>query len=225
MSILVRLRIELADTPGALAQVAAMIAGHGGNISAIDVQQGSASSAVDEVTVEFADGADLSELRRSLEGRGAARVLSHQTADPADLVVRVMQWLARLLAAPPVERYRALGQGVAELCSTPAAWVSTAAEAGEFEVGRMALRSRGEAVLARTGEPPAALAGTMSGEVVLLAIADRVGPVPERVVFVARPPAQRFTATEIRRLEELMALHERVEGMRTSALEPTSTPP
>jgi hypothetical protein len=56
----------------------------------------------------------------------------------------------------------------------------------------------------------------MTGEVLLLAIADRVGPVAGRVVFVARSLAQRFTATEIRRLEELMVVHARVEALRAS---------
>jgi hypothetical protein len=217
MSHLVRLRIELADSPGALAEVASVIAGQGGNICAIDVQEGSSSSAVDEVTIDFAEDADLAKLRLVLEESGAARVLSHQKADPADLVVRVMQWLAGLLVAPPGRRDRALAQGVAELCATPTAWVSTAAEAMDYDVGRMALGSRGEAVLARSAEPPPALAGTMSGEVVLLAIADRVGPEPQRVVFVARAAAHGFTATEIRRLEELMALHEQVEALRPSS--------
>jgi hypothetical protein len=214
MSLLVRLRIELADSPGALAQVAAIIAAHGGNISAIDVQQSSISSAVDEITVEFAEATDLALLRRRLGASGAARVLSHQTADPADLVVRVMQSLSRLLVAPVAERDRELRRGIAELCATPAVWVTNAAEACGFEAGRMALASRGEAIVARSQEALPPWAGTVSGDVFLLAIADRVASVTERVVFVARSPAQGFTATEVRRVEELMALHAQLEAVR-----------
>src|SRR6516162_7544280 len=115
MGVMVRLRIKLADSPGSLAQVAAIIGEHGGNITAIDVQEGSPASAIDEVTVEFQEESDLQILRGHLSESGAATVVSHQTANRADLVVRTLQRLTDVLAASAEERDEGLRRGVAEL--------------------------------------------------------------------------------------------------------------
>jgi ACT domain-containing protein len=214
MSVMVRLRIELADAPGSLAQVAAIIGEHGGNITAIDVQEGSPSSAIDEVTVEFREDADLQKLRHHLSDSGAARVVSHQTANRIDLVVRMLQRLADILPASPDNRDEGLRRGVAELCSTPVVWVASPDDAAAYSAGRQALERAGEAVLIRSDEPLPALAGTISGKAWLLAVADRLSGPRHRVVLVARPEAQEFTTTEISRIEALVALHEQIEQLR-----------
>src|SRR5258708_40083614 len=75
----VRLRVEIDDTPGSLAEVAGVLADHGGNITAIDVHQDGRLSAVDEMTVEFPDQVDLTLVRTEVARRTRARVVSHQT--------------------------------------------------------------------------------------------------------------------------------------------------
>ena len=87
MGTLVRLRISLSDRPGALAGVAAIIAEHGGNITAIDVQQSGAADVVDDMVVDLPDGADLGQLRLALRASGAGTLLSHQNAHAVDAVV------------------------------------------------------------------------------------------------------------------------------------------
>jgi hypothetical protein len=57
------------------------------------------------------------------------------------------------------------------------------------------------------------VAGTISGQAWLLAIADRLAGPRQRVVFVARPEMQEFTTTEISRVEALVALQERIEDL------------
>lgn len=211
MGVLVRLRIELADSPGSLAQVAAIIGEHGGNITAIDVQEGSPASAIDEVTVEFQEESDLRELRHHLRQSGAATVVSHQTANRVDLVVRTLQRLTDVLPASAEERDEGLRRGVAELCSSPVVWVSSPAGATVYGAGKLALERGGEPVLVRSKEPLPPVAGTITGGAWLLALANGVSGPRQRVVFVARPETQEFTTTEISRVEALVALHRRID--------------
>jgi hypothetical protein len=214
MGVLVRLRIELADAPGSLAEVAAIIGEHGGNITAIDVQEGSPSSAIDEVTVEFQEDADLQNLRHHLSESGAARLVSHQTANRVDLVLRMLQRLAEILPASPDERDEGLRRGVAELCSTPVVWIASPDEAAAYHAGQLALDRPGEAALVRTDESLPPLAETISGKAWLLAVASGWPSPRQRVVLVARPATQEFTTTEISRIEALVALHEQIEQLR-----------
>jgi len=213
MSVLVRLRLELADSPGSLAQVAAIIGEHGGNITAIDVQEGSPASAIDEVTVEFQEESDLQILRGHLSESGAATVVSHQTANRADLVVRTLQRLTDVLAASAEERDEGLRRGVAELCSSPVVWISTPADATVYGAGKLAIERESEPVLVRSDEPLPAVAGTITGTAWLLAVANGVSGSRQRVVFVARPDSQEFTTTEISRVEALVALHRRIDEL------------
>ena len=213
MGVMVRLRIKLADSPGSLAQVATIIGEHGGNITAIDVQEDSPTSAIDEVTIEFQREADLQKLRHHLSASGAAQVVSHQTANRVDLVLRMLQRLAEILPASPDERDEGLRRGVAELCSTPVVWVSAPADAAASGAGKLALERAGEPVLVRTDDPLPPVARTITGKAWLLAVADRLPGPRQRVVFVARPEAQEFTTTEISRVEALVALHQHIDEL------------
>ena len=91
MSLVVRLRIELADRPGSLADVAAVIGGHGGNITSIDAFDAAGGRAIDEITVEVPDDLDLGALRGQIAAAADARVLSHQRAGVVDPIVRVLR--------------------------------------------------------------------------------------------------------------------------------------
>jgi hypothetical protein len=215
MGVLVRLRIELADSPGSLAHVAAIIGEHGGNITAIDVQEGSPTSAVDEVTVEFEKEADLQRLRTHLSESGAGRVVSHQTANRVDLVVGTLQRLAELLPESADARDEGLRRGVAELCSTPVVWLASSDGAAAYTAGKLALERVGEPVLVRSDEPLPPVAGTIAGTSWVLAVAKGEPGARQRIVFVARPEAQEFTTTEISRVEALVALHRCMDDLRS----------
>jgi hypothetical protein len=208
----IRLRISLADRPGALAQVAAVIAHHGGNIISVDVQHVDADNAVDDVVVDFEGEPDLVALRNALAVEGAATVMSHQQAHGADPVVGSLRRVVQLVDAGPGDPDKALAEGVAELCSSPVVWVSDAVEASEYHAGRLALEHHG-AVALQTTELPEHLAERLHGDVCLLAVPDPERMSGERVVFVARPVANPFTATEIARIEALTALHSRIERL------------
>lgn len=211
-----RLRISLANQPGVLAQVARIIGDESGNITSIDVHRADADFALDDLVVEFQDAPDLARLQEKLAASGVARLVSHQGAVVTDLIVTCLRHLVDVIDdTPPGHAGDALATAVAELCPSPVVWVSDAEEAMSYEAGRVALQSDG-ALVSRATELPERFAGRLSGELRLLAVPD-----PEdsrrRVVFVARPVANDFTATEIARIEALMAAHTRLERLRNGS--------
>jgi hypothetical protein len=99
-----------------------------------------------------------------------------------------------------------LARGVAQLCSSPVAWVTSAEEATRYDAGRFAIERQGVVVMTTT-ELPAHLAERLPGEVNLLAVPDVEQAEQHRVIFVARPAGNDFTTTEVARIEALVSLH------------------
>jgi hypothetical protein len=216
MSQLVRLRLELADSPGSLAKVAGIIAAHGGNITGVDVQNAHPKTAVDEIVAEFPDATELGLLRQQLASSGVAILLSHQAARRSDPLVQVLRHAVELLRSPSFAPDEELTRAVAELCSSPSVLVTDRDEAFGIQAGRFALE-RNFAIALRTSQVPAGMQPTLlDQEVWLLAVPDTKTGQDRRVVFVARPLAMDFTATEITRIEALMALHDELARIRVT---------
>ena len=212
-----RLRVELADRPGSLAEVAGIIAAHGGNITALDVHSGT-DAVIDEITVDFGDDIDLAAVRRALVLSGSARVLSHQAATPVDQVTRVLRrmvGLADLVDKSTAAWDEALRRMTAEMCATPAVWIYAADDAARYEAGARAVERPGEAIVSRTQDRLPPLGETIDGEAWLLGIATTTAA-GGRVLLVARPIAQGFTLTEVGRIEALVAVQERIALLRPS---------
>ena len=209
MSLVVRLRIELADRPGSLADVAAVIGGHGGNITSIDAFDAAGGRAIDEITVEVPDDLDLGALRGQIAAAADARVLSHQRAGVVDPIVRVLRRAAEAVDRAADDPAEALRGAVADLCATPAAWVLDPDDAAAYDAGREALAHPGRAVIGHTAAELPPLGETVTGEASIVAVAL---PAAERppVVMVARSIGQGFTPTEAERVEALVALHARL---------------
>jgi predicted amino acid-binding ACT domain protein len=215
VSTLLRLRISIPDRPGALARVATIIASHGGNITSIDVQQATAALAVDELLVEFSDEPDAASLREELAKDGETVLVSQQLTERVDPIVASLRHVSELLESGFGDPEAALVRGVAQLCSSPVAWVSSAEEAARYGAGRFAMERQGVAVMAAT-ELPAHLAERLPGEVCLLAVPDVEQAEGHRVIFVARPPGNEFTTTEVARIEALVGLHAALAKMITA---------
>ncbi|GAC1528659.1 MAG: hypothetical protein NVS3B12_00940 [Acidimicrobiales bacterium] len=213
MASLVRMRIELADAPGGLAQVAAAIGRYEGNITGIDVQQGDDDVAIDELTIEFGDDVDLFAVRREIASTAAARVISHQRASRSDPVAKMIRDLSAALIAPPEQRPEELRRQLAQLCGTPAAWLLTPVDASSFEVARLAADTPGTAYVGRSTVALPSLGETIPGESSLLAIAFE-----SQVVLVARSITQRFTSTEADRVEALVEFHTRLAQREVSSM-------
>lgn len=216
MGSLVRMRVELDDSPGRLAEIAAVISQYGGNIAGVDVQKGGDEVAVDELTVEFSDNVDILEVRCQIANLGGARVISHQKASRVDPMVKLMRDLTVALGDLPEDRAQRLRRGVADLCGTPAAWLLTSERASSFGVGHLAIAAPGTAFLGRGREPLPTLGETISGESSLLAVAIEPSSDP-RVVLVARSAMQSFTTTEADRVEALVEFHLRLHERLSSA--------
>jgi hypothetical protein len=181
---------------------------------AVDVHDGHADTAVDEILVDFAELGDVAGLRDALAESGAATLLSHQTARRADPVVQVIVRALEALRSPSLSDGD-LCHAVGDLCSSPVVWVSTADEARQYGAGRFALERRGSVAM-RSNELPATLTETMpAGEVWLLAVPEAGSTGRERVVFVARGLDLEFTATEIIRIEALISLFDELAKLRT----------
>jgi hypothetical protein len=201
METLVRLRIALADEPGALARIAALIAERGGNITSVDVHTATGPAAVDDLVVSFPDGTDLSELRDAIGAAGAGTLLSQQEAYRADPVVAAFNRAAELITATGGSE-ATLIRSVAELAVSPAVWLATNEDAERWEAGRMAME-RGAAV-AEAHDLPAEMAARLPGEAWLLAVPSGDGL---HVVFVGRLRTNPFTNTDVARIEALLSLH------------------
>jgi hypothetical protein len=214
---LVRLRVELADSPGSLATVAGVIAGQGGNITAVDVHRSNTLTAVDEIMVDFPEGADLNRVGRAIADSGAATLLSHQSARRVDPIVQLLRRIVELTQSPGASPEEELTAALVELCSAPAVWISSIEEANQNETGMFALQQHA-ALTIRTADVPAALRDTLpAGEVWLLAVPDLNLGGQARVIFVARPIDLEFTTTEITRIEALATLYDELIRLRASA--------
>jgi hypothetical protein len=194
------------DRPGALARVATIIASHGGNITSIDAQHANSQYAVDELLVDFDGEPDLARLREDLAVDGDTLLVSQQVADGVDPIVASLRHVGELVQSGSDDAEGALARSVADLCSSPVAWVSSADEAVSYDAGRFAIERQG-AVIMTTTELPAHLAERLPGEVCLLALPDLEEADRPRVVFVARPIGADFTTTEVGRIEALISLH------------------
>ena len=203
---MLRLRISIPDRPGAVARVATIIASHGGNITSVDVQQADAGFAVDELLVEFSDAPNAAGLREELAEDGQTVLISQQLTESIDPIVVSLRSVAELLESESDDAEAALARGVAQLCSSPVAWISSAEEAARYDAGRFALERQGVVVMATT-ELPVRLAERLPGEVCLLAVPDVEQGEQQRVIFVARPVGNDFTTTEVARIEALVSLH------------------
>lgn len=212
MAMLVRLRIAMADTPGALASVAAMIARFGGNIVSIDVQRAGVVSAVDDIVVDLPEHTDISKLRNELVASGSASLLSHQLAQPADPIVSLLRRATEALTDPEVDPEAELIRSVADLCQSPAVWVTQLSEAARYDAGRYALERAG-AIALRSTRLPEEFTEHLPTEAWMLAVPDPNMAASSRVVFVARHLSNEFTNTEIARIEALMAFHAQLERL------------
>ena len=200
-----RLRVELPDQPGALANVATAIAACNGNVVSLDIHELDGDKAVDEIVVDAPDGWDAAAMSARIAETGAELLSCAPAVDRTDPMVRALRFAGALVASDPSRDTLELGRAVLEVTSAASAWVSTRSEATAWEAGRRAIAHDGAIVL-RTEDVPPSVRWDTRGPVWLLAVPDRRIE-PSLVAFATRPVALRFTTSEITRVEALLALH------------------
>jgi predicted amino acid-binding ACT domain protein len=204
-----RLRIELADHPGALAAVTRVLAGGGLNVVEVSIHESEPPRAVDEIVVHAEEPLATTELATALTSVGA-ELLSVAPCDMrGDPVVTALTWITATLEKPA--RKSSLATGVRLLTGIDPVTVFTVDEARDWPIVAAAL-SRGWPVVERLSHAPEPLRtvgehGDGSG-VWVLAAPD--APDPSLVVIAVRPYAIRFTATEMNRLAAVLDCRRRL---------------
>jgi len=198
-----RLRVELPDLPGALAKVATVISDLDGDVVSIDIHELDGHQAVDELVVEVLTELDGRVLAHALETAGAGVLLSCAPATArAEPVLDALGWAREIAGATDAGT---VGRVLAAACHSSKVWVAPIDEAREIPAGRLAL-ARGAPLVQRSHELPAPLGGRPASPMWLLAVPDGQ-PHTRSIAFLARPGSLRFTASEVARVDALMALH------------------
>lgn len=198
-----RLRVELPDLPGALAKVATVISDLDGDVVSIDIHELDGHQAVDELVVEVLTELDGRVLATALETAGAGVLLSCAPATArAEPVLDALGWAREIAGAGDAGT---VGRVLASACHSSKVWVAPIDEAREIPAGRLAL-ARGAPLVQRSHDLPAPLGGRPASPMWLLAVPDGQ-PQARSIAFLARPGSLRFTASEVARVDALMALH------------------
>jgi hypothetical protein len=227
MAYTARCRIAVRHGRSALAQLGVALRAGGAEPVSIDYHRiDQAHDAVDLV-IELPDVIDRAGLARLLIEAGAGRLVSY--VPPPVEVDRILGLLLQcrdlLAAGDAVELDRRVGAAIAGFCGTATAIVSSMPAAMAYEAARFAV-ARHRSIVQRTGHLPPALGGHRLTEAWLLAAPDG-GLHPTRVALVARAVAEPFSATEIARVEAILAIRRRLAGPDGSPLltEPGATAP
>ena len=217
-------RVWLADRPGSLGQVASQIGELGGDLVGVDILERDGTRAVDELTIELADGSSPDDVAEALSRLPGVEVedLRHLVyrvpdadRDPLGAAVRIAE------SNSMTALFSALGQGV---CAAFACDWSTVIDTGKPWATS----------LAEAGRPPAAawlgafVAGARAGRSLA---GDGVGLVGPRdvawaplgssdVVVVAGREGPPFRSRERRQLEQLCQIADAMcnEAIRTGSL-------
>jgi hypothetical protein len=218
--VVVRVRVWLADRPGALGSVASRIGGVGGDVIGIEILERGAGRAIDDLVVALpADSLiDLlvSEIQQ-VDGVDVEEVVP-VTPGSIDPDIVALESLADLVDADlPAERVAV----IEKLCAIVARGVNASwgAVVDVSDAGRD--RDRGDAIVARFGEPPsnewlAAFAhGSQSSEMVS---AGRAGPddtvaaplVRSELVLLVGREGHAFRSRERRRCAAIARVVDRV---------------
>src|SRR3954452_25058249 len=203
-----RLRIELADHPGALAAVTRVLAAEGLNVVEVSIHEAEPPRAIDEIVVHADEPLATDDLAVSLSSVGA-ELLSFGPCDMrGDPTVTALTWVAATLERPT--RKSSLATGVRLLTGIDPVQVFTVEEARSWPIGAAAIR-RGWPVVQRLDRAPEPLRTTDMGDasgVWVLAAPD--SPDPSLVVIAERPYAIRFAATELNRLAAVLDCRRRL---------------
>lgn len=196
---LTRMRVELADVPGALAGATAVLAALGVDVAGIDVLEVDGGSVVDEMLLRLPVGMDVGQVTDALRMAGAREVLSSRDSGPvSDPTVLAFQVAAAALDLPDGE---ASGSALARVAYADVGALLDVDNVRAFPLARRALET-GVPASGRAGPDAAPLALTRGW---VLWVAPQVAE-PRFVLVVGRRLDIRFAATEAARLRALATL-------------------
>jgi hypothetical protein len=215
-----RLRVELPDLPGALAKVATVISDLDGDVVSIDVHELDGHQVVDELVVEVLTELDGRVLGAALADADAGKLLScGPAAVRPEPVVEALTWARELVGTNDAAT---LGRILAAACPSAKVWVAPIDDARAVPAGRLAL-ARGAPLVQRAHDLPDALGGRPPSTTWLLAVPDG-RPQTRCIAFLARPGSLRFTASEVARVEALVALYRALTDGNSRREHPAAQP-
>lgn len=215
-----RLRVELENERGNLAQVAQALAGTGANIVSLDVHAISASAIADDLVVASAGTVDATAIAAALAALDA-RLVDVRAADAHELVDRVTRALdtaARIAETGPDPT--ALGLAISAVVRCDVSYLRPVGDGtllDEIEA-RAAADDRPVMDRQQVKRLPAGGEGAW-----VLAVPTTVGGRPHVAVAVRRSP--RFSYTETARIRGLLGVHEAVGAGRSSTREDVTVVP
>lgn len=199
-----RVRVELADQPGALAGVTSALAGLGVDVASVDVLEVDGSTVVDELLLRLPRGITARDVEDALRLGGALEVLSTHDATPrGDATVRALELVSSALVSPADAD--ACGRALARIAYADAAAVLDVGDAVRFPLARRA-RDHGIPTSGRAG-PDASPLDLQAGWVLWLSpTVER----PRHIAVLARRMDVRFSATEAARARAFVTLLEQL---------------
>ena len=193
-----RLRIELQDRPGALAQVTAAIATSDANITSIDVHEVDGDTAVDEILVEVSEGWTPAPVAAALAaGRAGTLLSSRRVTQTYDAVTSALRSVASMVDAETTLTDAATRAALLAMANGSSARLLDVDAAAAEAAARMALERR-TSIVARDDDAT----GTHGWVLAALDVTSD----PTMVALVTRPLNVRFSATEVSRVEALLRL-------------------
>ncbi len=205
-----RVRVELADEPGALAGLTAALADLGVDVASVDVLEVDGITVVDELVLRLPADVGPRDVEEAVRLAGAGEVLStHIDAPRGDATVRALELVACVLAVPG--DVDAADRGLAAIAYADAGTLLELDEALSYPLAQRAL-AQGVPISGRAGLQASPLA-VPSGWVLWLTPAVEN---PLHVAVVARRMDVRFSATEAARLRAFVTLLENNQALRVS---------
>lgn len=205
---MLRVRVELADIPGALAGITSALAALSVDVASIDVLEVDGTTVVDELLLRLPPRVTGQEVWDVLRIAGAAQVLSSAAEGPAvDQTVAAFDLAREALTARADAD--APGRALARVAYADVGRLVDVDEARRFSLAGRALATG--VPTSGPAEPDASPLALPHGRVLWAA---PQCPQPHRVAVVGRRMKVRFSATEAARLRAFVTLLEAMERTR-----------
>jgi hypothetical protein len=210
MAYAARCRIAVQHSGSALAQLGAALRAGGAEPVSIDFHRTDQACDIVDLVVELPDDVDRDRLAGLLTESGGGRLVSYlpPPAEPDPVLAVLAQCRDLLAAGSATELDRRASGAIASVCGTRTALVSPMPRALAYQAARFAVR-RGRSVVQRTRRVPLEVGGHRLKEGWLLAVPDACSE-PTRVALVCRAVTEPFLASEIARVETILAIRRRL---------------
>jgi hypothetical protein len=198
-----RLRIEQPVQAVNGQDVAAAISNIGGSVLSVDLHEVEGHAAVDEIVVDLPGEIDQTALRSAFQGAANTALLSSKLCDRNEPVDQARRWAADTANDQP-QPHEALAQRVADACPQAMVWLCDAHHADAVPAAQMAMEREAPVVHCATALPEQLVAAEVRSPRWVLAVPNESSH-PSTLALLSRPMSLRFTATEVARVQLLLA--------------------